>query len=164
MNNMSEKKVPKSKSVLHPECLLVGCLTSQQHASVSQGRICSDNFTCSPPRNQGTRQENVQPVRPSLWCQVDVLLFLSCITKCWAIVPLPPEKKRRKKRKEKKKKKKEEEEEESERIANALLTVQKWRLHLDFYKSMKILSYPTITSEFGAGIAQSVVCWACCPE
>ena len=27
-------------------CLLVGCLTSQQHASVSQGRICSDHFTC----------------------------------------------------------------------------------------------------------------------
>ena len=27
-------------------CLLVGCLTSQQHASVSQGRICSGNFTC----------------------------------------------------------------------------------------------------------------------
>ena len=26
--------------------LLVGCLTSQQHASASQGRICSDNFTC----------------------------------------------------------------------------------------------------------------------
>ena len=26
--------------------VLVGCLTSQQHASVSQGRICSDNFTC----------------------------------------------------------------------------------------------------------------------
>ena len=25
---------------------LVGCVTSQQHASVSQGRICSDNFTC----------------------------------------------------------------------------------------------------------------------
>ena len=25
---------------------MVGCLTSQQHASVSQGRICSDNFTC----------------------------------------------------------------------------------------------------------------------
>ena len=24
----------------------VGCLTSQQHASVSQGRICSDKFTC----------------------------------------------------------------------------------------------------------------------
>ena len=26
-------------------CWLVGCLRSQQHASVSQGRICSDNFT-----------------------------------------------------------------------------------------------------------------------
>ena len=25
--------------------LFVGCLTSQQHASVSQGRICSDNVT-----------------------------------------------------------------------------------------------------------------------
>ena len=24
----------------------VGCLTSQQHVSVSQGRICSDKFTC----------------------------------------------------------------------------------------------------------------------
>ena len=28
------------------ELLFVGCLTSQQHASVSRGRICSDNFTC----------------------------------------------------------------------------------------------------------------------
>ena len=27
-------------------CFFIGCLTSQQHASVSQGRICSDNFTC----------------------------------------------------------------------------------------------------------------------
>ena len=27
-------------------CLLVGCLTSQQQAGVSQGRIFSDNFTC----------------------------------------------------------------------------------------------------------------------
>ena len=27
-------------------CLLVGCLAPQQQASVSQGRICSDNFTC----------------------------------------------------------------------------------------------------------------------
>ena len=26
------------------ELLFVGCLMSQQHASVSQGRICSDNF------------------------------------------------------------------------------------------------------------------------
>ena len=27
-------------------CLLVGCLTSQQHASVSQGRTCTGDFTC----------------------------------------------------------------------------------------------------------------------
>ena len=27
-------------------CLLVSCLTSQQQASVSQGRICSDSCTC----------------------------------------------------------------------------------------------------------------------
>ena len=27
-------------------CLFVGCLTSQQQASVPQGRICSDNLTC----------------------------------------------------------------------------------------------------------------------
>ena len=26
--------------------LFVGCLTSHQHASVSQGQICSDNLTC----------------------------------------------------------------------------------------------------------------------
>ena len=26
--------------------LFVGCLTSQQQATVSQGRICTDNFTC----------------------------------------------------------------------------------------------------------------------
>ena len=27
-------------------CRLVACLTSQQHASASQGWVCSDNFTC----------------------------------------------------------------------------------------------------------------------
>ena len=27
-------------------CLLVDCLMSQQHANVSQGRICTDSFTC----------------------------------------------------------------------------------------------------------------------
>ena len=33
-------------SLVRAKCLLAGCLTSQQRASVSQGRICSDNFTC----------------------------------------------------------------------------------------------------------------------
>ena len=28
------------------ECVLVACLTSQQHTSVSQGRICAGDFTC----------------------------------------------------------------------------------------------------------------------
>ena len=36
------KKKPNKSAV----CLLVGCLTSQQQASVSQLRICTDNFTC----------------------------------------------------------------------------------------------------------------------
>ena len=27
-------------------CMLVACLTSRQHASASQGRLCSDKFTC----------------------------------------------------------------------------------------------------------------------
>ena len=26
--------------------MMAGCLTSQQHARVSQGRICTDNFEC----------------------------------------------------------------------------------------------------------------------
>ena len=37
-------------------CLFVGCLTSQQHASVSQGQICSDNFTCSHPETEAADQ------------------------------------------------------------------------------------------------------------
>ena len=31
-------------------CLFIGCLTSQQHTSVSQGRICLDNGTCCHTR------------------------------------------------------------------------------------------------------------------
>ena len=38
-----EKKIQDESGIV---CLLVGCLTSQQHASASQGRICSDNLTC----------------------------------------------------------------------------------------------------------------------
>ena len=37
-------------------CWLVGCLTSQQHASVSQGRICSDNFTCCHTETEAADQ------------------------------------------------------------------------------------------------------------
>ena len=43
------KTVVKTTNTFHRQrivCLLVGCLTSHQHASVSQGRICSDNCIC----------------------------------------------------------------------------------------------------------------------
>ena len=42
-NKEAEKEVVSKSSLF---CWLVGCLTSQQHASVSQGRICADNFAC----------------------------------------------------------------------------------------------------------------------
>ena len=38
------------------EMLFVGCLISQQHASVSQGWICSDNCTCSHTEVEFTDQ------------------------------------------------------------------------------------------------------------
>ena len=39
-----------------PWGVLVGCLTSQQHASVSQGWICTDNFTCCHTEIEGADQ------------------------------------------------------------------------------------------------------------
>ena len=64
-------------------CLLVGCLTSQQHASVSQGRICSDNFTCchteievadqtfyltqSQYTDTGPTSPSADPIAPGAW-------------------------------------------------------------------------------------------------
>ena len=64
-------------------CLLVGCLTSQQQASVSQGRICSDNFTCchteievadptfyltqSQYTDTGPTSPSVDPITPGAW-------------------------------------------------------------------------------------------------
>ena len=62
---------------------MVGCLTSQQHASVSQGRICSDNFTCchteikvadqtfhhtqSQYTDTGSTSPSVDPITPGTW-------------------------------------------------------------------------------------------------
>ena len=64
-------------------CLFVGCLTSQQHASVSQGRICSDNFTCchteievahptfyltqSQYTHTGPTSPSADPITPGAW-------------------------------------------------------------------------------------------------
>ena len=64
-------------------CLLVGCLTSQQHASVSQGRICTDNSTCchteieaadqtfhltqSQYTDTGPTSPSADPITPGAW-------------------------------------------------------------------------------------------------
>ena len=71
----SQYHVPKPKTV--------GCLTSQQHASVSKGRICSDNFTCcytetevadqifhltqSQYTDTGPTSPNTDPISPGAW-------------------------------------------------------------------------------------------------
>ena len=63
--------------------LLVGCLSSQQHASVSQGRICTDNFTCchteieaadqtfhltqSQYTDTGPTSPSADPIMPGAW-------------------------------------------------------------------------------------------------
>ena len=63
--------------------LFVGCLTSQQQASVSQGRICSDNFTCchteievadqmfyltqSQYTDTGPTSPSADPIMPGAW-------------------------------------------------------------------------------------------------
>ena len=65
------------------ESLFVGCLTSQQHASVSQRRICSDNFTfChteievadqtfyftqSEYTDTGPTRPSADPIMPGAW-------------------------------------------------------------------------------------------------
>ena len=64
-------------------CLFVGCLTSQQHASVSPGRICSDKFTCchteievadqtfhltqSQYTGTGPTSPSADPITPGAW-------------------------------------------------------------------------------------------------
>ena len=70
-------------AVLKFVCLLVGCLTSQQQTSVSQGRICSDNFTCchteievadptfyltqSQYTDTGPTSPSADPITPGAW-------------------------------------------------------------------------------------------------
>ena len=51
LKKKKQKKEEKEEEAKEEEeemfvCSLLGCLTSHQHASVSQGRICSDNLTC----------------------------------------------------------------------------------------------------------------------
>ena len=63
--------------------LFIGCLMSQQHTSVSQGRICTDNFTCChteievadqtfyPTQSQytdtGPTSPSADPIAPGAW-------------------------------------------------------------------------------------------------
>ena len=63
--------------------VFVDCLTSQQQASVSQGRICSDNFTCchteievadptfyltqSQYTDTGPTSPSADPITPGSW-------------------------------------------------------------------------------------------------
>ena len=63
--------------------LLVACLTAQQHASVSQGRICTDKFTCchteievadqtfyltqSQYTDTGPTRPSADPIMPGAW-------------------------------------------------------------------------------------------------
>ena len=76
---MIKKKKNKKKVV----DVVVGCLTSQQHASVSQWRICSDNFTCchteievadqtfhlaqSQYTDTGLTSPSANPITPGAW-------------------------------------------------------------------------------------------------
>ena len=64
-------------------CLFVVCLTHQQQASVSQGRICLDNFTCchteievadqtfyltqSQYTDNGPTSPSADPITPGTW-------------------------------------------------------------------------------------------------
>ena len=55
--------------------LFVGCLTSQQHASVSQGQICTDYFTCCHTEievaaqytDTGPTCPSADPIVPGAW-------------------------------------------------------------------------------------------------
>ena len=81
--NKNKKNNKKPSQVQKRLLLFVGCLTSQQHASVSQGRICSDNFTCchteievadqmfyltqSQYTDTGPTSPSADPISPGAW-------------------------------------------------------------------------------------------------
>ena len=84
-DSKGQRKMEESGGGLLPtvDCLFVGCLTSQQQASVSQGRICSDNFACchieievayptfyltkSQYTDTGPTSPSADPVTPGAW-------------------------------------------------------------------------------------------------
>ena len=78
---------PVSTLLMYPRdragSLFVGCLTSQQHASVTQERTCTDNFTCchteievadqtfyltqSQYTDTGPTSPGADPIMPGAW-------------------------------------------------------------------------------------------------
>ena len=82
-NTPAETELTDYKQTSPLTCLLVGCLTSQQQASVSQGPICSDNFTCchteievadqtfyltqSQYTDTGPTSPSADPITPGAW-------------------------------------------------------------------------------------------------
>ena len=83
MHNVLKASIFGTERRVFYNCLFVGCLTSQQHASVSQGRICSDNFTCchteievadqtfyltqSQYTDPGPTSPSADPITPGAW-------------------------------------------------------------------------------------------------
>ena len=81
--NTQALKETEKQTHKHQHSLFVGCLTSQQQASVSQGRICSDNFTCchteievadqtfyltdSQYTDTGSTSPSADPITPGAW-------------------------------------------------------------------------------------------------
>ena len=81
------------------QCLFVGGLMSQQHASVSQGQICSDNFTCcqteieivgptfhltqSLNTDTGPTSPSADPITPGAWqgSHWSTNLYVTCMTR-----------------------------------------------------------------------------------
>ena len=82
LDTLSCQDMPRIRQMLL-RCLFVGWLTSQQQASVSQGRICSDNFTCchteievadptfyltqSQYTDTGPTSPSADPITPGAW-------------------------------------------------------------------------------------------------
>ena len=83
IQSQSSRHRLETESDVQTVCLFVGCLTSQQQASVSQGRICTDNFTCchteievadqtfyltqSQYTDTGPTSPSADPITPGAW-------------------------------------------------------------------------------------------------
>ena len=83
MDSQVSGEIPVLRSLRQGVGWLVGCTTSQQQASVSQGRICLDNLTCchteievadqtfyliqSQYTDTGLTSPSTDPITPGAW-------------------------------------------------------------------------------------------------